>query len=78
MVVKADAKIYVAGHRGLVGSALVRALRARGHENLILRNQFFGGRNRLVRIARIVFDHQQMCVHAAILQGGYLAVLKRV
>ena len=37
MVVKADAKIYVAGHRGLVGSALVRALRARGHENLILR-----------------------------------------
>jgi GDP-L-fucose synthase len=37
MVMKADAKIYVAGHRGLVGSALVRALRAQGHENLILR-----------------------------------------
>jgi len=32
------AKIYVAGHRGLVGSAIVRALQARGHTNLILRS----------------------------------------
>src|SRR5437773_6964694 len=32
-----DAKIYVAGHQGLVGSALVRQLRAAGHVNLILR-----------------------------------------
>ena len=32
-----DAPIYVAGHRGMVGSALVRALRARGHTNLVLR-----------------------------------------
>ena len=32
-----DSRIYVAGHRGLVGSALVRALREKGHENLILR-----------------------------------------
>ena len=31
-----DSKIYVAGHRGLVGSALVRQLRARGYSNLIL------------------------------------------
>lgn len=30
-------KIYVAGHRGLVGSALVRRLRDRGYANLILR-----------------------------------------
>jgi len=32
-----DAKIYVAGHRGLVGSALVRALRRAGYDNLVLR-----------------------------------------
>lgn len=32
-----DAKIYVAGHRGLVGSALVRALCAQGYQNLLLR-----------------------------------------
>ena len=31
------ARIYVAGHRGLVGSAIHRALRARGCQNLILR-----------------------------------------
>ena len=32
-----DAPIYVAGHRGMVGSALVRALEQRGHTNLVLR-----------------------------------------
>jgi GDP-L-fucose synthase len=32
-----DARVYVAGHRGLVGSAIVRALKARGYRNLILR-----------------------------------------
>lgn len=31
------AKIYVAGHRGLVGSALVRKLRTAGYDNLLLR-----------------------------------------
>jgi GDP-L-fucose synthase len=32
-----DASIFVAGHRGLVGSAIVRHLRAEGYSNLILR-----------------------------------------
>ncbi|MGM9605575.1 MAG: GDP-L-fucose synthase family protein [Faecousia sp.] len=32
-----NAKIYVAGHTGLVGSAFVRRLRAQGYENLVLR-----------------------------------------
>lgn len=31
------AKIYVAGHRGMVGSALTAALQGGGHENLVLR-----------------------------------------
>src|SRR5512139_3300395 len=31
------AKIYVAGHRGLVGSALMRNLKGRGHANLVTR-----------------------------------------
>jgi GDP-L-fucose synthase len=30
-------KIFVAGHRGLVGSAVVRALKAQGYSNLVLR-----------------------------------------
>jgi GDP-L-fucose synthase len=33
-----QSKIYVAGHNGLVGSAIVRALEARGYNNLILRS----------------------------------------
>lgn len=32
-----DSKIYIAGHRGLVGSALVRQLKSRGYNNLVLR-----------------------------------------
>jgi GDP-L-fucose synthase len=34
---KTASKIYVAGHTGMVGSAVVRALRARGFDNLLLR-----------------------------------------
>ncbi|MFW2535050.1 MULTISPECIES: GDP-L-fucose synthase family protein [unclassified Legionella] len=34
-----NAKIYVAGHRGLVGSALVRALERQGYTNLLLRTK---------------------------------------
>ena len=32
-----NSKIYIAGHRGLVGSALIRNLKAAGYTNLILR-----------------------------------------
>ena len=32
-------RIHVAGHGGMVGSAVVRALRARGHDNLLLRTR---------------------------------------
>jgi len=34
---KQDSKIYVAGHRGLVGSALMRQLQAKGYHNLVTR-----------------------------------------
>lgn len=32
-----DSRIYVAGHRGMVGSAIVRKLQSEGYKNLILR-----------------------------------------
>ncbi|MGB3614858.1 MAG: NAD-dependent epimerase/dehydratase family protein, partial [Elainellaceae cyanobacterium] len=32
------AKIYVAGHNGLVGSAIIRALNAQGYHNLVTRS----------------------------------------
>ena len=34
---KPDTRIYVAGHRGLAGSALVRSLKARGYANIVTR-----------------------------------------
>lgn len=34
---RSDAKIYVAGHRGLAGSAIVRTLQAAGYKNLLFR-----------------------------------------
>lgn len=36
-LLEANSRIFVAGHRGLVGSALVRVLRDQGYENLQLR-----------------------------------------
>ena len=33
-----NAKIYVAGHRGMVGSAIVRELEKQGYTNLITRS----------------------------------------
>lgn len=38
-MLKKDDKIFVAGHRGLVGSAIVRGLRSQGFENLILKTR---------------------------------------
>lgn len=38
-LMKRTDKIYVAGHRGMVGSALVRALKAKGFENIVGRTR---------------------------------------
>ncbi|MDZ4056098.1 MAG: NAD-dependent epimerase/dehydratase family protein, partial [Polynucleobacter sp.] len=32
-----NAKIYIAGHRGMVGSAIVRNLKAKGFTNMVTR-----------------------------------------
>ena len=34
-----DARVFVAGHRGMVGSAIVRRLQALGYTNLITRGR---------------------------------------
>src|SRR6185369_12642911 len=36
---QSDARIFVAGHRGMVGSAIVRTLQAAGYGNLLLRSR---------------------------------------
>ena len=33
-----NSKIYIAGHKGLVGSAIVKNLNSKGYNNLILKN----------------------------------------
>jgi GDP-L-fucose synthase len=38
MPITQSSKVYVAGHRGLVGAAVVRALRSHNHDNLLLRS----------------------------------------
>lgn len=71
---KKQSRIYVAGHRGLVGSAICRALESEGHENLItassseldLRDQ---------QATRAFFDREQpeFVFLAAARVGGILA-----
>ena len=39
MIMRPESKIFVAGHRGLVGSALLRKLAARGYANIITRTR---------------------------------------
>ena len=38
MIMNPDSKIYVAGHRGLVGSAIWKQLESKGYKNLIGRS----------------------------------------
>jgi GDP-L-fucose synthase len=37
IMIEKNAKIYVAGHRGLVGSAIVRSLKREGYDNIVTR-----------------------------------------
>jgi GDP-L-fucose synthase len=39
MSLRSDTRIFVAGHRGLVGSAIIRALQKQGFQNLIVRSR---------------------------------------
>jgi GDP-L-fucose synthase len=69
-----DAAIFVAGHRGLVGSALVRRLRAAGFQKLLLREH--GELDLTDQHAVAGFfahDHPQYVFLAAARVGGILA-----
>ncbi len=39
MSLSLDSKIYVAGHRGMVGSAIVRQLQEQGYTNILVRSR---------------------------------------
>ena len=38
-MINLKSKIYVAGHKGLVGSAIIRKLKKKGYKNLIFRSK---------------------------------------
>ncbi len=66
--------IYVAGHNGLVGSALVRTLRAAGFENLILRSsRELDLRNQAATAAFFSSERPRYVFLAAAKVGGILA-----
>jgi GDP-L-fucose synthase len=69
-----DAKIYVAGHRGLVGSAIVRALRQAGYTNLLLRTHQDLDLTQQVQVQRFFLSERPEYVFlAAAKVGGILA-----
>ena len=69
-----DSKIYIAGHNGMVGSACWRALKAKGHKNII----GFSSKELDLRDQRAVFEmldreKPEAIIDAAAKVGGILA-----
>jgi len=68
------AKVYVAGHRGLVGSALVRTLQAKGYDNLLTRTRAeLNLRNQAAVQAFFADEQPEYVFLAAAKVGGILA-----
>lgn len=73
-----DARIFIAGHRGLVGSALVRHFRAHGFENLILRTSADCDlRDAAATAALFAETRPEVVIDAAALVGGIAANASR-
>lgn len=71
---KADSLIYVAGHRGMVGSAIVRRLKADGLENLLLRGRAELDLANQAAVEQLFAEHRPQYVFlAAARVGGILA-----
>jgi GDP-L-fucose synthase len=69
-----DSKIYIAGHQGMVGSALLRSLQAKGYSRFILRSQ---GELDLIRQADVeaffLQEKPDYVIDAAARVGGIVA-----
>ena len=72
-----DSKIYVAGHRGLVGSAIWKCLESKGYTNLVGRTHEELDLMDAVAVRRFFDEEQPECVVlAAAHVGGIMANLK--
>lgn len=69
-----DSKIYIAGHRGMVGSAVWRALEAKGYKNLVGKTSSALDLRNQKEVAEF-FDAEKpdMVINAAAKVGGILA-----
>lgn len=68
------ARIYVAGHHGLVGGAIVRALRRQGYDNLLLRTSAELDLRNQLAVCRFMREKSpQFVILAAAKVGGILA-----
>lgn len=73
-----SARIYVAGHRGLVGSAIVRRLYSDGYENLLLRSRSELDLRRQTDVNSFFADeHPEYVFLAAARVGGIAANIER-
>ena len=69
-----DSKIYVAGHRGMVGSAIVRELRRQGYDNIVTRTHAELDLTRQDAVERFFADERPEYVFlAAAKVGGIVA-----
>ncbi len=69
-----DAKIYVAGHRGMVGAALVRRLEGAGYRNLVVRtSQELDLRDQAAVAAFFAQERPEYVLLAAAKVGGIVA-----
>ncbi len=69
-----DSKIYVAGHRGLVGSALLRRLEAKGYSNIVFRTHSDLDLEDPLQVRNFfAAENPEFVVHAAGKVGGIFA-----
>lgn len=68
-----NAKIYVAGHRGMVGSAIVRELKRQGYENIITRTHKELDLTRQDAVERFFAEKNRNMFSAAAKVGGIVA-----
>lgn len=73
-VVDRESPVYIAGHRGLVGSALVRKFKGEGFTNLIVRgHEELDLTNRAMTFDFILDSKPQIIIDAAARVGGIMA-----
>jgi len=67
---KKDARVYVAGHKGLVGSAIVRKLESMGYEHIITRTRAELDLNNQAKVAAFFADEKPEYVFLAAAKVG--------